>query len=324
MAPVARNFGRRDTVLLGVCIVLSMIAQGLPDRLRDPIATALRRTLVAPLIALQRNAERSRRAWLTRDERVAAHDSLVLRSYMLASVQGENERLRRLLGLGQQLRWGFVPAEVLQGRGVGEEYSVTLSVGSRAGVRPFSPIIAPDGVVGLVRNVDPSMSVGIVWAHPDFRVSAMAADGSTFGIVAAHLGGEPDRYLLEMRGVPIRSSLKPGTLVVSSGLGGVFPRGIPVGVVLAELKTPEIWARTYLLRPAVPPAEMSSVMVLLPQRSAAGVKDVWPEERKADSTLPRGADTATVAALAGTASGRDRPAARDTSVTRDSTARKRP
>lgn len=251
--------------------------------MRDPLAGTLRRTVLAPLVALQRDAELSRRAWLTREARVAAVDSVALRAMQVEAVRAENDRLRRVLGLGARLRWGFIPAEVLQGRGVGEEYTVTLSAGSRAGVQPFSPVVAPEGLVGMVKTVDPTMSIAIVWAHPDFRVSAMAADGSAFGIVAAHLGSEPERYLLEMRGVPIRNQLKPGTLIVSSGLGSTFPRGIPVGTVLGELKTSELWARTYLLRPAVLPAEMSNVMILLPQRSASGVDGVWQTGRGLDS-----------------------------------------
>ncbi|HEU4640936.1 MAG TPA: rod shape-determining protein MreC [Gemmatimonadaceae bacterium] len=283
MPPVARTYGRRDTVLLIACIVLSLVALGLPDRMRDPLATSLRRTVLAPLVSLQRNAELSRRAWVTREERAAARDSVVLRSMALDAVAAENGRLRRLLGLGARLKWGFVPAEVLRGRGVGEEYTVTLSAGSRAGVQQFSPVVAPEGLVGMVKSVDPTMSIAIVWSHPDFRVSAMAADGSAFGIVASHLGSEPERDLLEMRGVPVRSTLKPGTLIVSSGLGSTFPRGIPVGTVLGEIKTSELWARTYLLRPAVLPAEMGNVMILLPRRSASGVDGVWQTGRGLDS-----------------------------------------
>ena len=113
----------------------------------------------------------------------------------------------------------------------------------------------------------------------------MAVDGGAFGIVGAHLGGEPERYLLEMRGVPMRSKLKPGTLIVSSGLGGTFPRGIPVGTVIAEMKTSELWARTYLLRPAVAPADVSDVMVLLPARTTAGVQTVWKTGLHADSAV---------------------------------------
>jgi rod shape-determining protein MreC len=110
-------------------------------------------------------------------------------------------------------------------------------------------------------------------------------DGGAFGIVGAHLGSEPERYLLEMRCVPLRSNIKPGTLIVSSGLGGTFPRGIPVGTVIDSIKTSELWARTYLLRPAVSPADVSDVMVLLPARTTAGLQTVWKVGTHTDSAV---------------------------------------
>lgn len=285
MPTVARTDGRRDSIVLALCVFLALVALFLPEHLRDPFAGALRRTVLAPLVSLQHDAELTRRAWLTREERIAARDSVQLQAMMLAGVTAENDRLRRLLSLGSRLKWGFVPAEVLQGRGIGEEYTITLSAGANAGVRVFSPVVAPEGLIGMVKTVDPTMSIAIVWAHPDFRVSAMAEDGSAFGIVASHEGSEPERYLLEMRGVPVRSSLKPGTRIVSSGLGSTYPRGIPVGVVLGELKTSELWARTYLLRPAVLPADMSTVMILLPQRVVAGVDGVWESGHGTDAAV---------------------------------------
>lgn len=275
MSSVARTYGRRDTILLAGCVVLSLVALFLPERMREPLATTLRRTVLVPLVSLQSDAELSRRAWATREERVAARDSITLRSMSLDAMTAENARLRDLLGLGARLSWGFVPAEVLSGRGVGEQYTMPLSAGSRAGVREFSPVVAPEGLVGVVKSADPTMSIAIMWSHPDFRASAMAADGSAFGIVAAHLGSGPERYLLEMRGVPVRGTIAPGTEIVTSGLGGTFPRGIPIGVVIGELKTSELWARTYLLRPAVVPSAVSAVMVLLPARADSGVAGVW-------------------------------------------------
>ena len=285
MPNAARAYSRRDTVLFVSCIVLALAAIQLPERMRDPLASALRQTIIAPLVSIQNDAEQSRRSWLTREQREAQRDSIALRAMSLDAALSENDRLRKILGLGSTLKWGFVPAEVLQGRGVGEEYTLTLSAGSRAGIRPFSPVVAPEGLVGMVKSVDPTMSIAIAWAHPDFRVSAMAVDDAVFGIVGAHLGGEPERYLLEMRGVPMRSNLKPGTLIVSSGLGGTFPRGIPVGTVIAEMKTSELWARTYLLRPAVAPADVTDVMVLLPARTTAGVPTVWKIGLHADSAV---------------------------------------
>ena len=69
MPPAARSFSRRDSALMGACIILSIVALGLPERQAEPIAAALRRTIIATLVALQRDAEQTRQAWLTRDER---------------------------------------------------------------------------------------------------------------------------------------------------------------------------------------------------------------------------------------------------------------
>jgi rod shape-determining protein MreC len=275
VARAARSGSRLDAVLLVVCLLVASIARGLPAERRAPFAAGLRRTLVAPLVSLQHRSELARTSMNSHEARMTQRDSVALRAMMVNALESENERLRKLLGLSRQLRWGFVPAEGLHGGGIGNEYTLTLTAGARAGVKPFSAIVAPEGLVGMVETVDPTMSLGILWSHPDFRVSAMAADGSAFGIVAAHLGDSASRYLMEMRGVPYRNSLAAGTLIVSSGLGSVYPRGIPIGTVLGEAKTPEQWARTYLVRPAVLPADVNAVMILMPQRSAAGVDNVW-------------------------------------------------
>jgi rod shape-determining protein MreC len=127
----------------------------------------------------------------------------------------------------------------------------------------------------------------MLWTHPDFRVSAMSPDGTAFGIAQAHLTGATGGYLIELRGVPFRATLKPGALIVSSGWGGVWPRGIPVGTVLEEIKTTEGWARTYLLRPAVNPSDVYSVMILRRERLAKGLEGVWQSVAQADAAAQR-------------------------------------
>jgi rod shape-determining protein MreC len=147
----------------------------------------------------------------------------------------------------------------------------------------------------MVRTVDPNSSIAILWTHSDFAASAMSADRSAYGIVYPHLSdagrGEnipPERYLLELRGVAFRSALKPGTAVVTSGLGGVYPAGIPIGTVLGELRTSEGWARTYLVRPAVRPPDVSNVIVLLPKRiQDQPVDRIWRSTVSADSAARR-------------------------------------
>ena len=180
--------------------------------------------------------------------------------------------------------------------------SKTLSAGSRAGVSRLSPVIAPEGLVGVVDQVDPTMSHAMLWTHPDFRVSAMSPDGTAFGIAQAHLTGATGGYLIELRGVPFRATLKAGQMIVSSGWGGVWPRGIPIGTVLQEIKTSEGWARTYLLRPAVNPADVYQVMILRRDRLAKGVDGVWESVAQVDAATQRivvsGDSAAKAAALA--------------------------
>lgn len=297
MARAARFTNRFDLVLFGACILLSLVSMVLPPNLREPVAGSLRRSLVAPLVRLQEGAERWRGAYLTAERAELRRDTLALAAARVPTLESDNDRLRSLLGLGAKLQWGFIPAQALQGRGRIDDFTITLSAGSRAGIRERSLVVAPEGVVGMVQTVDPTMSLAILYAHPDFRVSAMSADGSAFGIVQPHLAKTgaaapqsylaSERWLLELRGVPFRSTLKPGAVVYSSGMGGIYPRGIPVGVVLGEVKTAEAWARTYLLRPAVNPAEISAVMVLTPQRATSGLTNVWGEIGAVDSATKR-------------------------------------
>ena len=293
MARSNRFSSRLDLVIFGACVLLALVAMVLPARMRDPTASVLRRTLVAPLLTLQQGAERWRGAYQSSEYAQLRRDTLALAAARVPALESENDRLRKVLGLASGLKWGFVPAEALSGRGRAEDFTVTLSAGSKAGVRERSLVVAPEGIVGLVQTVDPTISLAILFAHPDFRVSAMSADGSAFGIVQPHVTGSAssqdqsflrsERYLLEMRGVPFRATLKPGAVVYSSGLGGIYPKGIPVGVVMGEIKTPESWARTYILRPAVNPAELNAVMILTPERAAAGLASVWANVGPVDS-----------------------------------------
>lgn len=278
----ARFSGRLDTFVLAACIILALVASALPDGMREPVASGLRRTIVAPLVGLQSGATRWRSAWLESERKSLERDSLALQVVQGQALAVENDRLRKLLGLGSRLGWGFVPAEALHTGGRGEDVmtTLTLTAGSKAGIAPYSPVIAPEGIVGLVQTVDPDMSTAILYSHPDFRVSAMSMDSvPSFGIVYPHLdaGAERlgERYLLELRNVPGRNTLKPGTPIFSTGLGGAWPRGVLIGSVVSELSDSGSWMRTYILRPAVNPAHTTSVMVLTAPRRAQGVGNLW-------------------------------------------------
>lgn len=282
MARNVRGEGRLDTGLVLVCVTLAVLAFLSPRRSREEVASVLRASVLSPLVQLEARSTSMRAAILSRNDLLVTRGRAVADTLSLRAISDENAILRKLLGLSARLQDGFVPAEVLPTRG-GDEFSMNITAGSNVGVQPFLPVVTADGLVGMVASVDQSTSSVIMWAHPDFRVSAMSVDQEAFGIVQPHLATGAERWLLEMRGVPFRAKLDTGTLIVSSGLGATYPRGIPVGTVIGELNTPEKWARTYLVRPAVLPEGFGPVLVLMPGRAQRGVNGVWTSVAAADS-----------------------------------------
>lgn len=261
-----RYVSRVDTLLFLACVALSVAALSLPEPWRDKIARGLRQTVLAPLLALQQQSEEMRTS-RTRFVRIEAErDSAMLAATFLPELRNENARLRNLLGLGSRLGSGYVAAEVLHQAEPTSELTLIVSAGRQQGVRPFAPVVSAEGLVGVVSSVDARTSTVVTWAHPEFRASAMGADASVFGIVQAGGAESPDVWLLALHGVPYRQEVAPGTLIVTSGLGGVFPRGIPIGTVTAETSEASIWERRYVVRPAVHPAAVSHIMILTSAR----------------------------------------------------------
>jgi rod shape-determining protein MreC len=76
--------------------------------------------------------------------------------------------------------------------------------------------------------------------------------------------------------VPYRDTVEAGTRVITSGLGGVYPRGIPIGTVVGIARESEGWERTYLVLPAAHPGRASHVLVL--RIPAAWPADSAPHE----------------------------------------------
>ncbi|HTT02757.1 MAG TPA: rod shape-determining protein MreC, partial [Steroidobacteraceae bacterium] len=240
---VERYGSRADMGAFIVCLLLSLTALALPEALRAPIAAALRRTVLAPALAVQHRSAVSAENRASLDALRAQRDSLALGAALVPELAAENARLRGLLGLGQRLGTGFVTAEVLHQAGIGDGMTLVLSAGRAEGVEPLAPVVAPEGLVGMVRTVDAHTSVALAWTHPDFRASAMIEPRHVYGIVVARRGARAGDFM-ELQGIAFREALAPGTPVVTSGLGGVFPRGVPVGTVEGVLSESAGWERT--------------------------------------------------------------------------------
>jgi rod shape-determining protein MreC len=182
---------------------------------------------------------------------------------LVSALREENQRLRESMRLASRIATRHVTAEVLHQSMPTGGRVLLVSAGSAEGVRPLAPVLTPQGLLGVVRSVAEHRSVVIAWTHPDFRASAMTPDGTVFGIVGPAARADRTTPLLELTGVPYQQEVAPGTTLLTAGFGGVYPRGIPLGRVLAVATEQTGWERTYFLQPAVQPAQATHVIILL-------------------------------------------------------------
>ncbi len=261
-----RFASRRDTLAFILCVAMSLSARVAPPQAQDWLSDKIQLVMV-PLLWIQEQIDITIEARPLVRVLTAQRDSAALDSLRLFILTEENSQLRDLLSLSVRMRTRHVAAEVLHQATPLGEYTLLLSVGSEDGVTEMAPVIAPEGLVGVIRNVSSETSVAVVWTHPDFRISAMTADGTVFGIAEPRGTTGPRTSLMEIRGIPFREEVPIGSTVYSSGrgshLGGAFPRGIPIGTVRSLAEQSVGWSKTYIVNPAVQPGSVSHVIVLV-------------------------------------------------------------
>jgi rod shape-determining protein MreC len=219
--------------------------------------------VLAPLVWLQARAEEGKTSRARLRAVTIQRDSASYLAQGIPSLVAENERLRQLLTLSQRISTPYVAAEVLHQTQATDGRTLLLDVGHTDLVSEFDPVVAPEGLIGMVLSAGAHSSVVMTWLHPEFRVSAYTVGGNASGVVAPSLSSLGGEGSLEFRGVPYRDSVPAGTLVLSSGLGGVYPKGIPVGTVTGVVREQAGWERVYRLLPAANPGGVGHVLVLI-------------------------------------------------------------
>lgn len=260
-----RLASRRDTLAFVICITLAIAARMAPAGVQQSLGAAIRSTVVAPFLGLEAQVLSVKEARINLAVIIAERDSAVVQAFAARALAQENTQLRGLAQLSSRLPMSHVTAEVLNQSGPTERFTFLLSKGRDDGVVPRAPVVAPEGLLGVVQTVDASTSVAIGWPHPDFRVSAVAEDESIFGIVASFGSDGPNAMVLQLVGVPYGEEVPSGTVIYTSGQGGVdgvYPPGVPIGVVLSGVEEQAGWSATYAVRPAVRPEMVSHVIVL--------------------------------------------------------------
>lgn len=276
-----RSVSRRDHLLFAACVLVSVGAIVAPASVTLAASGAIRATVLVPVVWLQQRGAEGRTSRGRLAALQAERDSVALALQGQPALEAENAELRRLLGLPARRQPGWVAAEVLHQSVPTDGRTMLLSAGRAAGVHENAPVVSADGLLGVVVQAGGTSSMALTWAHPEYRVSAVTLDGAVQGIVAAAPGGGPSEAFLEFRGVAFRDTIPTGTVVVTSGLTGVYPKGIPIGRVVGIRREQLGWERIYRLAPVANPSQVAHVMILVAGGAAGEV--AWP----ADTTAGR-------------------------------------
>ncbi len=137
----------------------------------------------------------------------------------------QNARLRKLLAFVDDLDLPALPAQVIGEDASNWARTIMIDKGSAAGLKNGLPVVAAQGVVGRVIKVAPNSSRVLLVTDASSAVAALIQRTRTRGVVRGRGDTLSVEYALR------NADISKGDLLVTSGMGGVFPKGLPLGVI---------------------------------------------------------------------------------------------
>jgi len=182
-------------------------------------------------------------------------------------IKAENERLSRLLNFdASSLNLEFVTARVIGSNSPGHWFNIfLLDVGLSDGIKVDMPVVNGDGLVGRVVDVGASWCrvMGII--DTSSGVSGIVERTRDYGILTGTAGTDADEAQLVMGNLPLDADLMPGDTVITSGLAGIFPKGIAIGEVTEVRPSTDGMRNEAVVTPWVDFKHLEEVMIITNQ-----------------------------------------------------------
>ncbi len=277
------DFLRRNRILLSSALCL-LVAVGLALRTsRAPTRSdALGRFFLEVMAPLQRGTTAVGRgvsgSWQGVTSLFHARDeNVVLRARVrelrqeldrLTEVDLENQRLRRLLGFREALRGQLLTARVIGRDALGRPRTLVIDRGEADGVTKGNAVLAPEGVVGQVFLASRHAARVLLVSDQNSGVDALVQRTRASGIVQGT--GRPDGACI-LKYAKRTEDVQVGDAIITSGLDGIFPKGLPVGVVTSVDKRGQGLFQSPEIAPRVEFEQLEEVLVPL-----AGVEPAEP------------------------------------------------
>lgn len=241
----------------------------------------------------------------TKEQATLQIAQLALKAQRAELLMRENAALRELLGLQQQLPMQARAAEVAHEAADPFVRKVILNKGSRQGIVQGSPVIDGRGLLGQVVRVFPLSSEVLLLDSPQQAVPALNNRTGERSLVYGD-SQQPRGNALEIRFLANTEDVQVGDAIVTSGVGGIYPAGLPLGTVsVVERRNNSAFLRVQLT-PAAHMLSVDHVLVLDPVPQALEESDALAE-KQGKSSAPRKAASRAAANSSAAASGGRRP-----------------
>lgn len=155
--------------------------------------------------------------------------NLSTRYSILEEAAAENKRLRNLLGFEKKFPYTLLPARAVVREPSYIYRSIIISAGRIKGAARYMPVVNKDGVVGKIIQAMPNISLVQLIRDPSERISVMIKKNNEVGILETI---DSKNFFIQYRK---HAEVNKGDTIVTSGLGGIYPKGLNVGVV-SEVK----------------------------------------------------------------------------------------
>jgi len=167
---------------------------------------------------------------------------LKLQTMQAEEIARENDRLHQHVGWQRQAPWKLKLARVVLREPANWWRTLQIDLGSRDNVRVNQPVLTTEGLVGRISSVSLTRSQVTLLGDPNCKVSARVENETRdIGVVGA--AGPLDTELVVLGYLSRTANLKPAQLVITSGEGGIFPKGIPIGQIV-DVQPVDYGART--------------------------------------------------------------------------------
>ena len=256
-----KNPRRMGWVRLVALFVMLTVAFGLSREQQSQVEALVRGTVLYRFIELHRFSSELSQVSQRVDDLQGERDSLVVLLGRYWSLANQADLFRTQAGLESFQVGSVKPVEVYPGRPRVGDPNVFVLKGPSVAQSDFpAGVFTGRGLVGVARGPHGRGVRGEFWSHPDFRVSVVTEDGQVRGIVRA---SRPDggQAVLILDGAPFQSNVRNGTLLVTTGIAGVYPPGVLVGTVRRVLDAEAGWMKSYIVEPSVRPEEASIVLI---------------------------------------------------------------